>query len=472
MSLEKNKEHLLQALPSVDSILHLPPIKELLKIYSRCIVTEAIREIINSYRHRILYEQDTITEADYTPEKIGQEASLLIHSYQNVSLKRVINGTGVIIHTNLGRASLAESALAMIEEVACGYSNLEYRLDKGVRGSRYAHLEELIFRLTEATGVMAVNNNAGALLLCLNTFAEGKEVIISRGELVEIGDAFRIPDVMRKSGALLKEIGTTNRTYIQDYEKAITDNTALLLKVHTSNFRIMGYTNEVSIKELVDLGKRYNIPVMMDLGSGCFIDLAPFKLHNEPVVRQILEQGAQILTFSGDKLLGGPQAGIILTNGISIEPLKKNPLTRALRIDKLTLAALLGTLTIYLHSEPHRKIPVLQLLSASLSEIEKKAHTLFKGLMTYNNGFMKICIVDSLSNVGGGSLPIQAIPTKAIKFSKGSISPGHLDRLFRGSEPAIIGRIQDDCYLIDLRTIRSKELDIIIDKYATIVKAQ
>ncbi|MGA1826153.1 MAG: L-seryl-tRNA(Sec) selenium transferase [bacterium] len=472
MSQKKNIDHLLQALPSVDRILHVSDIKELLKVYSRFIVIEAIRDVINNYRHLILTnKEENSIETELYPEEIGKKVALLIRSYQKVSLQKVINGTGVIIHTNLGRACLAESALAMIEEVARGYSNLEYSLDKGERGSRYSHLEELFFRLTDATGVMAVNNNAGALLLCLNTFAEGKEVIISRGELVEIGDGFRIPDVMRKSGAILREVGSTNRSNIQDYEQAITENTALLLKVHTSNFRIMGYTKDVSIDELGDLGRRYNIPVMMDLGSGCLIDLSPFNLKDEPFVAQVLKKAAaQIVTFSGDKLLGGPQAGIILTKGISIDLLRKNPLARALRIDKLTLAALLGTLTLYQHSDPQSKIPVLQFLSAPVCEIEKRANKLFKGLTTKNGGFMKICIVDSLSSIGGGSLPMQELPTKAICFSQGSISTAHLERLFRGSNPAIIGRIQDDCFFIDLRTVNDKDLDSIIDRYDKIVK--
>ena len=467
----EKKENLLQILPAVDKILNLPIIGDLLLVYSRAIIVCAIRKVINNLRNDILSSNESnLSDITIDPQEIGQRVKSLIRTYQQPSLQKVINAKGVIIHTNLGRAPLANSALALIEKVASGYSNLEYSLDLGERGSRCSHIEELFFRLTNAEGVMVVNNNAAAVLLCLNTFAENKEVIISRGELVEIGGAFRIPDVMKKSNAILHEVGTTNRTYIEDYEKAINENTALLLKVHTSNYRIGGYTKEVSVEDLVKLGTRYNLPVMMDLGSGSLIDLSFFNLKDEPFISQVLDQGAQIVTFSGDKLLGGPQAGIILTQKIDIEPIRKNPLTRALRIDKLTLAALIGTLELYQHVMPHKEIPVLRSLFISIEELEEKAKVFASALLKINNGFMEISISDSVSSVGGGSLPLETLPTKAISLSKGKISITYLERLFKESIPPLLGRIHDDCFLLDLRTLTDMDLDIIVDHYREIVR--
>lgn len=470
---EKIKKNidLLQILPSVDKILNLPVINDLLLNYSRSIIVNSIRDVIDDFRKSILSPNNSnITESNITPEEIAQRVKLLIQSYKRPNLQRVINAKGVIIHTNLGRAPLADTALDLIKDVALGYSNLEYSLNSGERGSRYSHVEDLFMRLINATGVMVVNNNAAAVLLCLNTLAENKEVIISRGELVEIGGAFRIPDVMKKSGAKLIEVGTTNRTYISDYEKSITENTGLLLKVHTSNYRIGGYTREVSVEDLVKLGDRYNIPVMMDLGSGSLVDLSFLNLKDEPYVSQVLDQGAQIVTFSGDKLLGGPQAGIILTQKISIEPIRKNPLTRALRIDKLTLAALIGTLELYQHVMPHKEIPVLRLLSLSVIELEERAKRFAKSLSKINDGFMEIGVVDNLSSVGGGSLPLQTLPTKAISLSNGKIPISKLERLFRQSIPPVLGRIHDDFFLMDLRTLTDNDIDIIINQYGKIVK--
>jgi L-seryl-tRNA(Ser) seleniumtransferase len=340
------RQKYLRTLPAVDELLHHPQVQTLLQMHSRTLVVDSIRKVLSEKRSVILRdgEEKAAAAVNLTPEKWSSAIEEQVTASLRPSLQPVINATGVVLHTNLGRAPLFEEALRNLMEIAGGYSNLELNLETGERGSRYEHVEELLCRISGAESGLVVNNNAGAVLLALNSLAEGREVIVSRGELVEIGGSFRIPDVMKKSGARLVEVGATNRTHRRDYEQAITENTALLLKVHTSNFRILGFTAEVSRKELAELGRAKGLPVMEDLGSGCFLDLAPYGIEHEPTVQESLQAGVDVVTFSGDKLLGGPQAGMILGKKEFIDLIKKNPLNRALRIDKLTLAGLESTL--------------------------------------------------------------------------------------------------------------------------------
>jgi L-seryl-tRNA(Ser) seleniumtransferase len=390
----------------------------------------------------------------------------------NPHLRRAINATGVVIHTNLGRSPLSEQALQNLVEVARGYSNLEYDLAKGQRGDRSAHVEETLLRLSgaEGGGGLVVNNNAAAVLLALNTLAAGREVICSRGELVEIGGAFRIPDVMARSGAILREVGTTNRTHARDYEEAIGSNTALLLKVHTSNYRVVGFTAEVTVEELVQLGKRYDLPVMNDLGSGCFLDLSSYGIEKEPTAQEAIQTGADVVTFSGDKLLGGPQAGIILGKRELIERIKANPLHRALRIDKLTLAALESTLIAYLsEGEAIREIPCLRMLTMPLEELRNRARRLQR-LIKQETDKTSLEMIREQSQVGGGALPLQAVPTwaLAVKPLKGTVEA--LEAELRRLEPPIVGRIFDDRLILDLRTIEEAEFRTIANRMAVALK--
>ncbi|MGA1791790.1 MAG: L-seryl-tRNA(Sec) selenium transferase [bacterium] len=459
----------LRAIPSVDKVLNTPQIMALLEQSPRWLVLMIIREALDGLR-------DSVRESkgDLDPdEALNKTVTCVLEGLENIQrpkLRQLINGTGVIIHTNLGRAPLPPEALHSIHEVAKGYSNLEYDLAEGKRGKRVAHVRDLILRLTGASEAFVVNNNAGAVLLTLNSLAEGREVIVSRGELVEIGGSFRIPDVMRKSGAMMREVGTTNRTHLADYERAINDRTALLLKVHTSNYRITGFSAEVSLQEMAELGRKYKIPVMMDMGSGNLRDLSIFGLKSEPTIQKVLSSGVDVITFSGDKLLGAPQAGIILTQGfVDMGLIKSNPLARALRIDKLTLAGLEATLLLYQKKDYLSSIPVLKMIHLGIEEIGKRAEECLSGLEKVNRGMMRLEIREDVSSVGGGALPGEVIPTYVIAFGKGMISAEKLDHSFRASSPAVVGRIKDGTYRLDLRTIDEKEIPVLIHIYELIV---
>jgi L-seryl-tRNA(Ser) seleniumtransferase len=461
---QKERSQLLRKIPKVDELLATQEVKELLTIHPNEVVREGIRNGLERLRQMIL---DAAKAKDITKDITDETFSLsrLLPLFQEEiakqvtpNLRRAINATGVVIHTNLGRSPLSERALRAVEQVSKGYSNLEYDLSEGTRGSRYAHVEEILLRLSGAEGGIVVNNNAGAVLLALNTLAVGKEVIVSRGELVEIGGAFRIPDVMARSGATLREVGTTNRTHLRDYEEAIGENTALLLKVHTSNYRVIGFTAEVSLEELVRLGTKYNRPVLNDLGSGCLIDLSAYGLEKEPTVQEAIQSGVDVVTFSGDKLLGGPQAGIILGKKELIDGIKANPLNRALRIDKLTLAALESTLIAYLSERGAiQEIPTLRMLTIPLTELRKQARHLDRLL----KGEMKeafIEIIPEHSQVGGGSLPLQNLPTWAVAVKPHKARVENLEAELRNLDPPIIARISDDRLNLDLRTIQADEL--------------
>jgi L-seryl-tRNA(Ser) seleniumtransferase len=457
---QKERSQLLRKIPKVDELLATQEVKELLTIHPNEVVREGIRNGLERLRQAIL----SATKAeDITDETFALSHLLPLFKEEIVKqvsphLRRAINATGVVIHTNLGRSPLSERALRAVEEVSKGYSNLEYDLSQGTRGSRYAHVEEILLRLSGAEGGIVVNNNAGAVLLALNTLAQGKEVIVSRGELVEIGGAFRIPDVMARSGATLREVGTTNRTHLRDYEEAIDENTALLLKVHTSNYRVVGFTAEVSLEELVQLGKKYNRPVLNDLGSGCLIDLSVYGLQQEPTVQEAVRAGADVVTFSGDKLLGGPQSGIILGKKELIDGIKANPLNRALRIDKLTLAALESTLIAYLsEGGAIQEIPTLRMLTIPLAQLRKRARRLERLLKGETEGAF-IEIIQEHSQVGGGSLPLQNLPTWAVAVKPHKAGVETLEAELRNQALPIIARISDDRLILDLRTIQADEL--------------
>ncbi len=455
---------LLRLLPSVDDLLKDPRTREWLKEHPRVLVLEAVRTAIDQRRQAILQksEKESTGQSVSSSEIIDRAETILIELSQP-SLQPVINATGVVVHTNLGRSILSEKAIQRVVEAGRSYSNLEYDIRAGERGKRYVHVEGALRRLTGVEAATAVNNNAAAVLLCLNTLARGKEVIVSRGELVEIGGSFRIPDVMERSGAILREVGTTNKTHLKDYEKAINENTGLLLKVHASNYKIVGFTKEVSSEELVKLGGKYKLPVMWDLGSGRFIDLSTYGAGTEPTVQQAVDAGVDVLTFSGDKLLGGPQAGLILGKKTWLDPIRSNPLARALRIDKLTLAALDATLAQYLDREKAaREIPTLWMLTQPLSEIERKAGILAGKMKTIEDAGLTVQIQDDLSQSGGGALPTGHFPTKTVCIRHERLSANQIESRLRLGTPHIISRIKEGLVVFDPRTLNDDEIGEIV----------
>ncbi|SHM61549.1 L-seryl-tRNA(Sec) selenium transferase [Caldanaerovirga acetigignens] len=459
-----DKREVLKKLPKVSELMEEDSIKVLEQHYGRQLVLSAVRQGIEEVRRLIEKALENGLEIQADEEDLKREALertvKLASRYGSYSLRKVINATGVVLHTNLGRAPLPEEALKNIVDVARGYSNLEYDLEEGKRGERYDHVRGVLCDITGAEDAIVVNNNAGAVLLSLSALASGKEVVISRGQLVEIGGSFRVPDVMAQSGATLVEVGTTNKTRIADYERAINDNTALLLKVHTSNFKFVGFWSEVKIEDLKSLGLKYGIPVMEDLGSGVLVDLAKFGLPHEPTVQNSIKAGADIVTFSGDKLLGGPQAGIILGKKEYIEEIKRHPLTRALRIDKLTLSALEAVLKIY-RNEDYDKIPVFKMLLKSPEEMEKNAKKLAEYLKKVVRDKGTIEIFDDTSAVGGGSLPGVELPTKVVAVTFRTLSPDDLAKRLRSGRIPVIGRIKKDKFLLDVRTLSEEDLRVI-----------
>lgn len=420
--------------------------------------TEPARRAANLLREKFIKEE----LRELSEEFLSEFLKKIFKEYESYHLKRVINATGVIVHTNLGRAPLAHEAINHLIEVARYYSNLEYNLIEGRRGSRYSHVEGILKELTGAEAALVVNNNASAILISLNTLAYGKEVIVSRGELVEIGGSFRIPEVMKWAGCILKEVGTTNKTHLFDYENAITENTALLLKVHKSNFAIVGFTKEISTEELVSLGRKRGLPVMEDLGSGCFIDFSKYGLTKEPTVQEVLKAGVDVVTFSGDKLLGGPQAGIILGRKEFIERIRKNPLNRAIRIDKLTLAALEATLKLYRDENlAIENIPVLKMILSKPEEIKKKAQRLLRDLRELNLPKTKVSLVSTVAKTGGGALPLLDIPSYGVALEIEGISPQEIQKNLRENNPPIIAIAEEKAIVFDVRTLFDEEIPII-----------
>ncbi|MBW2180958.1 MAG: L-seryl-tRNA(Sec) selenium transferase, partial [Deltaproteobacteria bacterium] len=428
----------------------------------KTVLVQSSRWVVETLRSIILEGDQSVDKADFSDASILSSVKNKAGEIMSPNLTRTINATGVVVHTNLGRSLLASDAVENIVSIAGKYSNLEFNLASGTRGSRYDIVEELLCEISGAESAMVVNNNAGAVLLCLDTIAKEKKAIVSRGELVEIGGSFRIPDVMLKSGAILKEIGTTNRTHLKDYVNAIENDTGLLLKVHTSNYSLVGFTANVSLKELVGLGEKYHIPVMEDLGSGTFIDFSKYGLQKEPTVQESVDSGADVITFSGDKLLGGPQAGIIVGKKEFLDNIKKNPLTRALRIDKLTLAALESTLSLYRDPETAiHHIPTLNMLLCPLAQIQKKVKRLEKMLKNLNVQDMSISVVDLSSKAGGGSLPLLNLPSKGIEVTIQKMTANAIEKHMRSNMPPVIGRIENDAFIMDLRTVQDDELEMI-----------
>jgi L-seryl-tRNA(Ser) seleniumtransferase len=469
------QEKALKSIPGVDRLLELARKETTLPDQTpKSILVHAIRETLEAVRSRIL----TLSAPEDAPPDLSEEA-LLGQVLERVgralapNLRRVINATGVVVHTNLGRSLLAKAAIDHMGTIAGGYSNLEYDLDRGARGSRYSAVEALLCELCGAPAAMVVNNNAAAVLLSLNTVARGRQVVVSRGELVEIGGAFRIPDVMAKSGAILKEVGTTNRTHLRDYESAIGPETGLLLKVHTSNFNVVGFTAAVALKDLAALGRIHRIPVMEDLGSGTFIDFSKVGLPGrEPTIRESMAAGADLVTFSGDKLLGGPQAGIILGSKPVIEAIRQNSLTRALRIDKLTLAALEATLRLYRDERMALSdIPTLRMLTQPLGQIEARARVLAGSLEALNVPRLTVSLLPGSSKAGGGALPLMELPTVCVGIRVDGLTAQTLEKRMRRQKPPLIGRIEADIFLMDPRTLQDEETALVEEAVRTLLRS-
>ena len=449
-------KQLLSKIPAINKILLLDEVKSLIQEYSEVGVKSAIKNYIDEIKQEILNE-----ELHEVPslEKIVEEVTQIVKSEDKNSLRRVINATGTILHTNLGRSLLSQKIKENIESVAFNYSNLEFDIDNKKRGSRYVHLIDIIKKLTSAEDVLVVNNNAAAVLLTLNTLVKDKEIVVSRGELVEIGGAFRIPEIIKLSGGTPVEVGTTNKTHLKDYENAITDNTGALLKVHTSNYKIVGFTKEVSNEEISYLARENELVSINDLGSGQFVDFSRFGLPYEPTVKEVLDSGIDIVTFSGDKLLGGPQAGIIVGKKEYIEQMKKNQLTRALRVDKMTLAALEATLKLYLdEKEALEHIPTLHMISLSKDRLFAKAEVLKTRLGDLD---FKITIAEDKAEVGGGSYPASYLDSVVVKLEHPSLSATDIERRLLEVEIPIITRIKDNELIFDMRTLRTREFDLV-----------
>lgn len=456
-------KNLYSKIPKVDEIIENKEIKSLIFDTSRDLVIETIREILNQLREDIKNKKEEINESEFEIEKIVEKTINKSKKKYEFKLKKVINATGTVIHTNLGRSLLNYEVLEHICNITSNYSNLEFNLETGKRGSRYDNVIGLIKKITGAEDAIVVNNNAAAVILALSSWGDGKEVITSRGELVEIGGSFRIPEVMEQSGAKLIAVGATNKTHIEDYERAINEETGALLKVHTSNYRIVGFTDSVSLTELVELGKKKNIPVIEDLGSGVLLNLEKYGLQYEKSVQESVESGVDIITFSGDKLLGGPQAGIIIGNKKYIEAMKTHPLNRAFRIDKFTIAALEATLRYYLdEKDAIEKIPTLKLLTQDIKEIENRAKEFLDGI---SKDLIETEIVDDISQVGGGSMPLERLATKSAKISSNKIKISQLERKMRELETPIIGRIYKECLYLDFRTVFDSQVVELINGF-------
>jgi L-seryl-tRNA(Ser) seleniumtransferase len=442
----------LRNLPSVDALLQDHTLRDLEHRYGHTIVADACRDALDAARANIRAGADAPMPALLIDEIYGR-----VERAVRPSLVPVINATGVIIHTNLGRAPLSEETLTAMRTAAQGYSNLEYDLAAGGRGSRHAHAESLITRLTGAEAALVINNNAAAVVLILAAFARGKAAIVSRGQLVEIGGGFRIPEVMQQSGATLVEVGTTNRTYIDDYARAITDATTLLLHVHSSNFKVIGFTHEATLEELAALAHGKSLLCVDDLGSGALLDTSAFGLAHEPMPQESLAAGADLVSFSGDKLLGGPQAGIIIGKQSAVDALKKHPLTRALRVDKVTLAGVQATLLHYLKNEAVKKIPIWTMIAASRDELDARAQKWVERLRAAK---LDAAVIDAESTVGGGSLPGESLPTRAVALV--IASPDEFAARLRQNVPPIVARIEEGRIVFDPRTVLAAEEDALL----------
>ncbi|MBI5232345.1 MAG: L-seryl-tRNA(Sec) selenium transferase [Coriobacteriales bacterium] len=459
---------LLRALPNTDDVLAQPGIVDALGQTPRSVVVTAVRESIEDARRRIFAGE----ELSYGVEAAAADALARVAIAESPSLHRVINATGIIVHTNLGRSVLSAAAIDAVAEVARGYSTLEYDVESGERGSRHVHVESLLTELTGAEAAMAVNNNAAAVMMALAVLAHGKEAIVSRGQLVEIGGSFRVPDIMRESGATMIEVGTTNKTHLSDYEAAIGPNTGLILKVHSSNFRVVGFTEEVPVRDLVELAARHAVPVYEDQGSGVLFDLRRYGLPYEPTVRESIQQGADLVSFSGDKLLGGPQAGMIVGRWDIVQRLKKHPLARAMRLDKMTLAALETTLrTMRDEARAVEEIPTLKMLTTPAAEIGARAHELAGRIEESTDGAAVIEVVEDISRAGGGALPLADIPTFVVTIEPRAISDVDLESRMRLGEPTIVARLREGRLVIDPRTLLdAEEENVVVTRLGEILR--
>lgn len=466
---------LLRQIPSVDELLSQPRLTALAKRVDRNLVVEVARAVLADLRGRIAGETAVaifgeISALASDPASLEERITSLVERILSHSLQPVINATGVILHTNLGRAPLTEAAVDEFRRTATQYSNLEYDLEAGARGKRDVHTAELLTRLTGAEAGIVVNNCAAAVLVTLAALARGGEVIVSRGELIEIGDGFRIPEIMEQSGALLREVGTTNRTRLADYENAINEKTRLLLRVHPSNFKVTGFTDKPSLEELVALGQRSGLPLVEDLGSGCLVDLSEFGV-NEPTVRQSVEAGVSVVMFSGDKLLGGPQAGIIAGKKELIARVRRYPLFRALRVDKLTIAALEATLGAYLRAA-WDEIPAIRMIRATPQELKRRAENFVRELRPeLPLDEVEIEIADGSSLAGGGSTPSQTLPTKIIRIASVRYSATKLEQRLRRAPGgvSVIARVEDDRLILDLRTVFPEQEPLLVKTLAAAI---
>ncbi|GAB4278107.1 MAG: L-seryl-tRNA(Sec) selenium transferase [Coriobacteriia bacterium] len=464
----EDPRRLLRSLPKVDDLLKREDVTSALVALPRGLVVDSLRQAISERRERVLAGD----VAPFTEDDIASEALAIAQRRNARSLRRVVNATGIVVHTNLGRSILAPAAIDAVAEVAGSYSTLEYDVPSGERGSRHVHVESLICELTGAEAAMAVNNNASAVLMALAALAQGREVIVSRGQLVEIGGSFRIPDIMAASGATMVEVGTTNKTHLRDYEQAVTERTALLLKVHSSNYRMVGFTQEVPLEDLVALGAERGIPVYEDQGSGVLVDLAALGLPYEPTMSEAIKAGADLVSGSGDKLLGGPQAGILAGKAEIIERLKTHPLARVVRLDKMTLAALEVTLALYRDPEKvFEQVPTLRMLTMTKEEVGRRAEGLAAAISERCPGSFRVEVVPETSRAGGGALPMADIPTCVVALTPVEGSVVELEQRLRMGSPPVVGRIKDDRLLLDPRTLTVEDEQVVVEALAALVSA-
>ncbi|MFO0794092.1 MAG: L-seryl-tRNA(Sec) selenium transferase [Candidatus Brocadiaceae bacterium] len=492
-------QNILKNIPSVNELLESPEISRLTDVYPRQFVVDTIRGVLDEIRQSLrskdfslnppvnkgrcekdavfhgrnseeIKESPELENIDVSPHRLCQLIQYTLDQ-KCAGIEYAINTTGIILHTGLGRAPITEDAARRIQEILKGFCTLEIEKGTGRRGVRYHGVERLICMITGAESALVVNNNAAAVLLTLDTLAQGREAVISRSQLVEIGGSFRMPDVMAKSGSILVEVGTTNKTYVHDYKNAITERTSLILKVHQSNFKIVGFTESVELKDLVSLGQEHNIPVAYDLGSGALIDLQKYGLPHEPTVQEAIKAGVDVVTFSADKLLGGPQGGIIAGKKKWVDLLKKNPLTRALRVGKLTIAGLEATLKLYLEEDiATKKVPVLSMMLTPVEIVEERCKRFIDAIRSKAENYFEISLFDGVSEMGGGSLPGEGIPTKIVSLRSEKISAGALAARLRMHNPPVFARIEQDSVLLDMRTVYDAEVDIIVQALEKIVQ--
>ncbi len=458
-------KNMLRKLPSVDALLKTDEARSLIETYSREAVVGAARSVLQELRSKISAEKAKAdAEETISPEYITQKIENRLGNKFSPSLRPAVNATGVILHTGLGRALLSAEARKAIQEAIQGYCTLATDIETGRRGNRDAHIEGLLCELTGAEAATIVNNNAAATVLILNTLARGKEVIVSRGQLVEIGGSFRMPEVMESSGAIMREVGTTNKTHLRDYAAAVNENTGAILRVHHSNYRIVGFSEEPPIEELSKLAQEHNLPLIDDLGSGALVDLREYGLEAEPLVRDSIKAGVDVACFSGDKLIGGPQSGIIVGKASAVEKIRKNPLKRALRVGKLTLAGMEATLKLFLNLDKLKEDhPVYRMFSLKIEDLEKRGKKMIKRLQAELAAKAEVSLEEGGSQVGSGSVPVETIPTKLIQVKPAAVSAESLVKRLRYNNPPVFARVHKDAVLLDLRTIQEDEDELIVD---------